>query len=180
MSVHKLSAGSGIRLPDTASCGVRCHREGTHRVGLLLHRTGESPGGWIGSGMAGIDGRERRGSGPRGADEGALRSWHASLGANRVEQLDVADQTDASIMAATQLGAPFKVCAGDVGPFRVEVARRIAAQQAARQQADEPVSAAPRPDPNRGRAGVLPSRAWPRSNRCPRDRRPHRQTVASA
>jgi hypothetical protein len=64
------------------------------------------------------------------------------LAANRLEQLDTADLTDASIKAATQLGAPFKAYAGDVSPFRIEVARRIAAQQAAGQQADEPVSAA--------------------------------------
>ena len=51
--------------------------------------------------------------------------------------------TDANIKAATRLGAPFKVYAGEVSPFRVEVAKRIAARQAAAGQlADESVSAA--------------------------------------
>jgi conjugative relaxase-like TrwC/TraI family protein len=41
------------------------------------------------------------------------------------------------------LGAPFKVYAGEVSPFRIEVAKRIATRQAAAGQlADEPVSAA--------------------------------------
>ena len=64
------------------------------------------------------------------------------LAATRLEQLEAADLTDAKIQAATRLGAPFKVYADEVSPFRVEVARRIAAQQAAGQQADGPLSAA--------------------------------------
>ena len=53
--------------------------------------------------------------------------------------------TDANVRTATRLGAPFKVHAGDVSPFRVEVAKRIATRQgAAGQLADEPVSAADR------------------------------------
>ena len=37
--------------------------------------------------------------------------------------------TDTNIRAAIQLGAPFKIYAGDVSPFRIEVAKRIAALQ---------------------------------------------------
>jgi hypothetical protein len=45
----------------------------------------------------------------------------------------------------TWLGAPFKVYVGDVSPFRVVVAKRIAARQlAAGQLADESVSATDR------------------------------------
>ncbi len=104
------------------------------------------------------------------------------LATKRLEQLDAADLTDTNIQAATRLGAPFKVYAGEVSPFRVEVAKRIAARQAAAGQlADESVSAALRAQvAHRGGAGVLPNRAWPRSDRCPRDRRHHRQAVASA
>jgi hypothetical protein len=53
--------------------------------------------------------------------------------------------TDAGIKVAIRLGEPFKIYAGEVSPFRVEVAKRIAAQQvAAGQLEDEPVSAADR------------------------------------
>ena len=65
------------------------------------------------------------------------------LAAQRLEQLGAADLTDANIEAATRLGAPFKVYAGEVSPFRVEVAKRIATPQAAAGQlGDDPVSAA--------------------------------------
>jgi conjugative relaxase-like TrwC/TraI family protein len=67
------------------------------------------------------------------------------LAATRLDQLDVADFTDTNVRSAIQLGAPFKVYAGDVSPFRVEVARRIATRHgAAGQLGDNPVSAADR------------------------------------
>ena len=57
--------------------------------------------------------------------------------------MTAADLTDANIKAATRLGAPFKVYAGEVSPFRIEVAKRIATRQAAAGQlGDESVSAA--------------------------------------
>jgi conjugative relaxase-like TrwC/TraI family protein len=65
------------------------------------------------------------------------------LAAERLQQLAVADLTDANMKAATRLGAPFKVYAGDVRPFRIEVAKRIATRRAATGQlGDESVSAA--------------------------------------
>ena len=51
--------------------------------------------------------------------------------------------TETNIKTATRLGAPFKVYAGEVSPFRIEVAKRIATRQAAAgQPADDSVSAA--------------------------------------
>jgi conjugative relaxase-like TrwC/TraI family protein len=92
--------------------------------------------------MAGIDGLN--GGDPVTAEQ--MRSLFGAgmhpLAATRLEQLDASDLTDASIKAATQLGAPFKVYEGDVSSFRVEVAKRIAAQQGAVQQTNEPFSAA--------------------------------------
>jgi hypothetical protein len=67
------------------------------------------------------------------------------LATHRLEQLEAADVTDKNIKAATQLGAPFKVYAGEVNAFRLEVAKRIAARHgAAVQSGDDPVSAAVR------------------------------------
>ena len=86
----------------------------------------------------------------------------------RLEQLEAADLTDTSVRAATRLGAPFKVYAGEVSPFRVEVAKRIATRHAAGQERDEPVSAAARAlVRTEVGAGVLPQRAWPRPDGCP-------------
>jgi hypothetical protein len=65
------------------------------------------------------------------------------LAAKRLQQLAADDLTDTNIKAATRLGAPFKVYAGEVSPFRIEVAKRIATRRAAAGQlADESVSAA--------------------------------------
>jgi hypothetical protein len=65
------------------------------------------------------------------------------LATKRLQQLAAAELSDANIMAATRLGAPFKVYAGEVSPFRIEVAKRIATRQAAAGQlVDESVSAA--------------------------------------
>ena len=182
MSIHKLSAGSGYDYLTRQVAALDATEKG--HIGLASYYTerGESPGAWIGSGMAGIDGVNV--GDPVTAEQ--MRALFGAgmhpLAAKRLEQLDAADLTDASIKAATQLGAPFKVYAGDVSPFRVEVAKRIAARQAGGRTAGRRASlrGTAGPGSHRGGAGVLPSRAWPRSDRCPRDRRHHRQAVASA
>jgi conjugative relaxase-like TrwC/TraI family protein len=67
------------------------------------------------------------------------------LATQRLEQLGAADLTSENIAEVTRLGAPFKVYAGEVGPFRVEVAKRIAARNgAAGQLGDGSASAAVR------------------------------------
>ena len=104
-----------------------------------------APGAWIGSGMAGIDGLNAGDAVTAEQMRALFGAGMHPLAAQRLEQLDAADLTDANIKAATQLGAPFKVYAGEVSPFRVEVAKRIAARQAAAGQlGDDPVSAADR------------------------------------
>jgi conjugative relaxase-like TrwC/TraI family protein len=145
MSIHKLSAGSGYDYLTRQVAALDATDKG--HVGLASYYTerGESPGSWIGSGMPGIDGLSA-------GDPVTAEQMKALFGAGihplatqRLEQLDAADLTDTNIQAATQLGAPFKVYTGDVGPFRVEVAKRIAAQHAvAGQLGNEPISAAVR------------------------------------
>ena len=143
MSIHKLSAGSGYDYLTRQVAALDATGKG--HVGLASYYTerGESPGLWVGSGMAAID--------LSAGDAVIAEQMKALFGAGlhplatqRLEQLDDADLTDANVKAATQLGAPFKVYAGEVSPFRVEVAKRIAAQQAAAGPMDESVSAADR------------------------------------
>ena len=100
-----------VRLPDTAGRGIGRHPEGPCRAGLLSHRTGESQGAWIGSGMAGIDGVNVGDPVTAEQMKALFGAGMHPLAANRLEQLDTADLTDASIKAATQLGSPFKVYA---------------------------------------------------------------------
>jgi conjugative relaxase-like TrwC/TraI family protein len=113
-------------------------------VGLASYYTerGESPGVWVGSGMAGINGLSA--GDPVTAEQ--MRSLFGAgmhpLATQRLEQLDASELTDTNVRAATQLGFPFKVYPGDVSPFRVEVAIRIAAQQPTGQLGGDPASAA--------------------------------------
>src|SRR5215213_9371685 len=132
MSIHKLSAGSGYDYL-TRQVAVLDATEKGH-VGLASYYTerGETPGVWIGAGLGGIDGLN--------AGDAVTAEQMRAL-----EQLGAADLTGTNIKAATQLGAPFKVYAGEVSPFRIEVAKRIAAGHgAAGQLGDEPISATDR------------------------------------
>jgi conjugative relaxase-like TrwC/TraI family protein len=145
MSIHKLSAGSGYDYLTRQMAALDATEKG--HVGLASYYTerGETPGAWIGSGMAGIDGLSA--GDPVTAEQ--MRALFGAgmhpLAATRLDQLDVADFTDTNVRSAMRLGAPFKVYGGDVSPFRVEVARRIATRHgAAGRLGDNPVSAADR------------------------------------
>ncbi len=143
MSIHKLSAGSGYDYLTRQVAALDATEKG--HVGLASYYTerGETPGAWIGSGMAGIDGLTAGDAVTAEQMRALFGAGMHPLAAQRLEQLDAADLTDANIKAATRLGAPFKVYAGEVSPFRIEVAKRIATRQAAAGQlADESVSAA--------------------------------------
>jgi conjugative relaxase-like TrwC/TraI family protein len=138
MSIHKLSAGSGYDYLTRQVAALDTTEKG--HVGLASYYTerGETPGSWIGSGMAGIDGLNAGDAVTAEQMQALFGAGMHPLAATRLEQLDAADLTDANIEAASQLGAPFKVYAGEVSAFRIEVAKRIATQQAAsRQTGDE-------------------------------------------
>ena len=126
MSIHKLSAGSGYDYLTRQVAALDTTEKGHTGLASYYTERGETPGAWIGSGMAGIDGLNA-------GDAVTAEQMRALFGAGlhplatqRLEQLDGADLTDTSVRAATQLGAPFKVYAGDGRPFQVEVAKRIA------------------------------------------------------
>jgi conjugative relaxase-like TrwC/TraI family protein len=144
MSIHKLSAGSGYDYLTRQVAALDATEKG--HVGLAAYYTerGESPGAWIGSGLAGIEGLR---SGDAVTPE-QMRSLFGAgmhpLATQRLEQLDAADLSDANINTATRLGTPFKIYASDASPFRVEVAKRIAARGQPGQLGDDTVSAADR------------------------------------
>jgi TrwC relaxase len=143
MSIHKLSAGSGYDYLTRQVAALDATEKG--RVGLASYYTerGETPGAWIGSGVVGIDGLNAGDAVTAEQMRALFGAGMHPLAAQRLEQLEAADLTDANIKSATRLGAPFKVYAGEVSPFRIEVAKRIAARQAgAGEFADESVSAA--------------------------------------
>jgi hypothetical protein len=103
----------GVRLSDSAGRGVRRHRERPCWVGLLLHRARRNPGAWVGSGVAGVDGLNTGDAVTAEQMRALFGAGMHPLAAMRLEQLDDANLTDASVKAATQMGTPFKVYAGN-------------------------------------------------------------------
>ena len=128
MSIHKLSAGSGYDYLTRQVAAFDATEEG--HIGLASYYTerGETPGAWIGSGVAGIDGLSARDAVTAEQMRALFGAGMHPLATQRLEQLGAADLISENIAEATRLGAPFKVYAGEVGPFRVEVAKRIAAR----------------------------------------------------
>jgi hypothetical protein len=142
MSIHKLSAGSGYDYLTRQVAALDATEKGHAGLASYYTERGESPGSWIGSGMAGIDGLSVGDAVTADQMRSLFGAGMHPLATQQLEQLDVADLADASIKAATRLGAPFKIYASEVSAFRVEVARRIARQQAATGElGDDPVSA---------------------------------------
>jgi len=127
MSIHKLTAGSGYDYLTRQVAALDATERG--HLGLASYYTerGETPGAWMGSGMAGIDELNP-------GDVVTAEQMRALFGAGlhplaeqRQRQLQGPNLTVRDYQAVTRLGAPFKIYQPDVSPFRVEVARRIAA-----------------------------------------------------
>jgi conjugative relaxase-like TrwC/TraI family protein len=145
MSLHKLTAGSGYDYLTRQVAALDATEKG--HIGLASYYTerGESPGVWIGSGMDGIDGLTA-------GDPVTAEQMRALFGCGlhplaelRQQQLEGPDLTIRDFQEVTQLGTPFKIFEGDVSPFRLEVAKRIAALNAAiGSPADASIAAADR------------------------------------
>src|SRR5215218_4353528 len=144
MSLHKLTAGSGYDYLTRQVAALDATDKG--HIGLASYYTerGESPGVWVGSGMEGIDGLDV-------GDPVTAEQMRALFGCGlhplaelRLQQLEGPDLTGQDFRDLLRLGAPFKII-DDATPFRVEVARRIAALNAALgQPVDASVAAADR------------------------------------
>jgi hypothetical protein len=145
MSIHKLSAGSGYDYLTRQVAALDATAKGHVGLASYYAERGESPGVWVGSGLAGVDGLEA--GDPVTAEQ--VRALFGAgmhpLATQRLEQIRDTDLTDANVEAATRLGAPFKILDAEPGWFRVEVAKRIAAfNEQAGLPGDWPVSPAER------------------------------------
>ncbi|HEX8511027.1 MAG TPA: MobF family relaxase, partial [Propionibacteriaceae bacterium] len=145
MSIHKLTAGSGYDYLTRQVAALDATEKG--HVGLASYYTerGETPGVWVGSGMAGLGGLSAGDVVTAEQMKALFGSGLHPLAAERQASLQGWDLTELDDRAVTRLGLPFKVYAGDVSPFRVEVAIRIAAvNEAAGLPGDWPVPAGER------------------------------------
>jgi conjugative relaxase-like TrwC/TraI family protein len=129
MSLHKLTAGSGYDYLTRQVAALDATDKG--HIGLASYYTErcESPGVWVGSGMAGIHGLAV-------GDPVTAEQMRALFGCGlhplaepRLQQLEGPDLKLQDFQNATRLGIPFTII-DDATPFRVEVAKRIAALNA--------------------------------------------------
>jgi hypothetical protein len=187
MSIHKLTAGSGYDYL-TRQVAALDATEKSH-TGLASYYTerGETPGMWVGSGLDGIDGLTV-------GDPVTAEQMRALFGCGlhplaelRQQQLEGPALTIRDFQEVTRLGVPFRVVDGVVSPFRLEVAKRIAAINTA---AGLPVDARlPSADRARVRTEVArefflaehgrePMDARELAGQIAKDSRPRTQTVA--
>ena len=144
VSLHKLTAGSGSGYLTRQVAALDATDKG--HTGLASYYTdrGESPGVWVGSGMNGIDGLDI--GDPVTAEQ--MRALFACglhpLAELRLQQLEGPNLSGRDFREVMRLGASFKII-DDATPFRVEVAQRIAALNAAiAEPVDASVAAADR------------------------------------
>jgi conjugative relaxase-like TrwC/TraI family protein len=108
MSIHKLSAGSGYDYLTRQVAALDATEKGHVGLASYYSERGETPGSWVGSGLAGIDGLSV--GDPVTAEQ--MRSLFGAgmhpLATQRLEQLDVADLTDTNIKAYDLTFSPVK------------------------------------------------------------------------
>ncbi|MFZ2165997.1 MAG: MobF family relaxase, partial [Propionibacteriaceae bacterium] len=127
MSLHRITAGSGYDYLTRQVAAMDSTEKGHTGLASYYTEKGEVPGLWVGSGMAGIDGLN---VGDLVTAEQMLAlfgSGHHPLAEQRRRELAGPGLTETDYVEITRLGEPFRVYAGDVSPFRVEVARRLEA-----------------------------------------------------
>ena len=148
-SIHKLSAGDGYAYLTRQVAAFDATDRGHTGLGDYYTQQGESPGTWLGSGLADVGMAVGE---PVTADQMAAlfaEGLHPNADAIRAQRLGLAPtpHTPADLRAAREasmLGRPFHVL--DTAPaFRVEVARRVVeANKALGLARDTPLAAAER------------------------------------
>ena len=117
MSLHKLTAGSGYDYLTRQVAALDSTEKGHTGLASYYTECGETPGVWIGSGMAGIDGLTT-------GDPVTAEQMRALFGCGlhplaelRQQQLEGPDLTQRDYQNAARLGAPFKIAHRGRQPF---------------------------------------------------------------
>ena len=187
MSLHKLTAGSGYDYLTRQVAAMDATDKGHTGLASYYTEKGETPGVWVGSGMEGIEGLDAGDVVTADHMQSLFGSGHHPLATAADQGAGPADRPRRRRAARPRRttrppsgSAPrTRSTTNDVSPFRIEVAKRLAAvNEAAGLPGDWPVPAAERARIRTevGR-GVLPRRARPRAGRRPRARRHDRQAL---
>ena len=121
MSLHKLTAGSGYDYLTRQVAAMDATDKGHTGLASYYTEKGETPGVWVGSGMAGIDGLDAGDVVTADHMQSLFGSGHHPLATERTKELDLrigrpglAAPTEADYKTATRLGTPYKVYENDV------------------------------------------------------------------
>jgi TrwC relaxase len=186
-SIHKLTAGAGYDYLTRQVAALDATEKGHTGLASYYAERGESPGVWIGSGMDGIEGLAAGDPVTAGQMRALFGCGLHPLAELRQQQLEGPDLTTEDFQNVARLGAPFKMVDNDLRPFRVEVAKRIAALNAAiGWPADTSIAAADRAHVRtqvareffRADRGREPVDAQELAGQIAKDSRPRTQTVA--
>ena len=135
MSLHKLSAGSGYEYLTRQVAALDATDKGHVGLADYYEAKGESPGAWVGSGMAGIEGLE---AGDPVSAEQMLNLFGLGLhplAEDRAGLFDARMDAEGRRGSAEErrrsgwLGNPYRILDNDATPLQVEVARRVAEYQ---------------------------------------------------
>src|SRR5215204_6144090 len=127
MSMHKLTAGSGYDYLTRQVAALDSTEKGHTGLASYYTERGETAGVWIGSGLDGIDGLTVGDSVTAEQMRALFGCGLHPLAERRHQQLEGPDLTTRDFQEVTRLGVPYRVVDGEVSPFRLEVAKRIAA-----------------------------------------------------
>ncbi|WP_068278884.1 MobF family relaxase [Aldersonia kunmingensis] len=131
MSLHKLTAGDGYEYLTRQVAAADATDLGRTSLGDYYAEKGESPGTWLGSGLAGLDRDGKYGieAGDRVTEEQMKAMFGEGLHPNANEILGAAiaaGRSEQVALSLTRLGRPFQIYTGAT-KFRVEVAQRFQA-----------------------------------------------------
>jgi conjugative relaxase-like TrwC/TraI family protein len=146
MSLHKLTAGDGYTYLTRQVAALDATERGTGSLGDYYTEKGESPGHWMGSGLAGLsvgpDGVGVAAAGSRVSEAQMLALFGEGRhpDASAIEEQVIAGGAHPSeALAITRLGNPYLVFEGST-PYRQTVAQRFVAHNVAQgMRGDTPI-----------------------------------------
>ena len=123
MSIHKLTAGSGYTYLTRQVATQDATERGHSSLASYYTEKGETPGRWVGTGVAGLDGIDAGDVVTEGHMLNLFGSGHHPLAEQLRAAAAQAGEDVRGQERAARLGVPFPVYAGDVSSFRVRVVR---------------------------------------------------------
>jgi len=130
-SLQKLTAGRGYDYLIRQVAALDAPGYGRAGLASYYAERGESPGVWVGSGMAGIDGLDAGDVVTQEQMQALFGTGHHPLATQLQQRLEGPDLQARDYQRVSRLGAPYPVFAGDVSSLRRAVAQRVAAHNEA-------------------------------------------------